>query len=184
MENKEGLFEKYVMMIRKRAHEYSKKYNIDYEELESQGYLIYCQCIEDYDFTKSQFGTYLYIQLNRIGDYAKTYNRQKGQELITYLAKGKVIESPVERDRLEEQLPAREEQASLFDVLGIAKSVLSTDAYEVLKWILGRSWERKGKRSPTVSMASKYFNIAKDEAQRLWNEIGNFWKYDGVTIFS
>lgn len=186
MENNknEGLFGKYVMMIRKRAHEYSKQYGIDYEELEAQGYLIYCECLEKYDFSKAQFGTYLFIQLNRIRDYAKTYNRQKGIELTEYLSKNKVIENPTERDSLEEQLPAREEQASLFEVLGKAKEFLSMDAYEVFEWILGRSWEKKGKRKPTVSMASKYFNITKEVAEKLWEEIRNFWMSEGYKVYA
>ena len=73
-----GQFEKYVDLIRNRAWEYHKKTGVDYEELESQGFLIYCECLEKYDISKSGFSTYLYIQLNRLGDFAKTYIRQKG----------------------------------------------------------------------------------------------------------
>ena len=57
-----GQFEKYVDLIRNRAWEYHEKTGVDYEELESQGFLIYCECLERYDISKSGFSTYLYIQ--------------------------------------------------------------------------------------------------------------------------
>ena len=52
-------FDKFVDLIRKRAWEYSKKWGIEYSEMESQGYLIYCECLEKFDSNKARFSTYV-----------------------------------------------------------------------------------------------------------------------------
>ena len=178
----EALFEKYVNLIRKRAHEYSESFGIDYSELESQGFLIYCQCLENYDCTKSSFCTHLYIELNRLSDYARTYNRQQGFLVQDYYQNENdyEIENNYE-DSLqspEYSLPGKNQ------ILREAKKVLSKNAFQLMCWILGRSWERKNKRKPTIPMAMKHFNISKQAMLKLWEECGNFWKTECCLIYA
>lgn len=176
-----ALFEKYANLIRRRAHEYSKKYGIDYSELESQGFLIYCQCLEKYDISKSSFSTYLYIQLNRLGDYVKTYQRQQGVLIQDYYSNE--MDYNIEND-YETMLPARELAPAVVDFLNEAKQILSDSAYQLLDWIIGRSWEAKNKRKPTILMAMKYFNISKQAVEELWEECRNFWNKQGLAFYS
>ena len=175
---KNTLFEKYADLIRKRAHEYSEKYSVDYSELESQGFLIYCECLQKYDVTKSKFCTYLYIQLNRLGDFAKTYRRQKGVLIQDYYSENNTDE----RD-YEQELTARESSPQLSELLKEAEQELSKNAFDVLVWIVKREWERKQKRTPTILMAVKHFNCAKDIIEQAWKEIGVFWNRKGFAFY-
>lgn len=170
-------FDKFVDLIRKRAWEYSKKYNIEYSEMESQGYLIYCECLEKFDNTKSSFSTYLFIQLNRLGDFAKTYARQKGELIEDYFS----VED--EEINIEDSIESRESSLNLSELIIEASKNLSSDCIEILKWIVERSWERKNKRTPTISMAVSYFNKSRDYIEKCWNEISLFWNEKGFSLY-
>lgn len=179
-----NMFEKYVMIIRKRAHEYSKKYHIDYSELESQGFLIYCECLQNYDVSKSNFCTYLYIQLGRLNDFAKTYIRQKGFLIQDYYNK------PALDDKIdfEENIQSIEyDLISCDDLLEIAKDELSSEAYELLVWILKREWEKdrkkKDRKIPNISSASRYFNKNRKFMEKIWDECKNFWSTEGLMLY-
>ena len=173
-----NVFEKYVNMIRKKAHGVSQKYKVPYDEMESQGFLIYCECLKRYDVSKANFGTFLYIQLNRLADFAKTYRRQQGVLIQDYYA------SANETSDYESKIPAQEINPTFQQLLEEAKSNLSHGAYNLLLWIVSREWERKNKRTPTVSMAVKYFNSKKEIIESLWKEIGVFWNGAGIAFYA
>lgn len=170
-------FDKFVDLIRKRAWEYSKKWGIEYSEMESQGYLIYCECLEKFDSNKARFSTYLYTELNRLGDFARTYNRQKGELIQDYF----IVED--EEIDVQEQLESRESSLSLSNLLFEAKNILSEDSMEILKWIVQRSWERKNKKTPTISMAVNHFNKSREYIEKCWNEIFSFWNNQGYLLY-
>lgn len=174
-----ALFDKYVNLIRRRVYEYSKKYGIDYDEMESQGFLIYCECLKKYDISKSKFCTYLYIQLNRLGDYAKTYYRQRGVLIQDYYSNA----SEEKEKDYEQELPSRDMRPAVKDFISEAKQTLSRNAYLLLKWIIGREWEEKNKRTPTVTMAVKHFNIKKELMENYWEEIRTFWNCKGFAFY-
>jgi hypothetical protein len=176
---KKTQFEKYVDLIRKRAHEYSEKYNIDYSEMESQGFLIYCECLEKYDPDKAKFTTYLYIQLNRLNDFAKTYKRQKGLYLQDYFNPEHEVEDYEER-----MISKDYNSPQIIDFLTEAKKELSEEAFKLIVWIVKREWEGKNRRIPTISMAMKYFNKTRQKIQELWNECGNFWLNQGLEFYA
>lgn len=177
---KTALFDKYANLIKKRAHEYSTKYGIDYDEMESQGFLIYCECLEKYDISKSKFCTYLYIQLNRLGDYAKTYNRQQGVLIQDYYSNSN---EEKEKD-YEQELQARDMLPAVKDFLSEAKQTLSRNAYLLLEWMIEREWEGKNKRTPTISMAVKYFNTTKQAIEKEWEECRIFWNVQGSAFYA
>lgn len=177
------LFEKYVSLIRKRAHYYSNKFGVDYYELESQGFLIFCECIEKYDISKSSFCTYLFIQLNKLGDYVKTYKRQQGFLMQDYYS-FEDYDPDDSEESYELTLPAREVSPDIMDLLKEAKESLSEAAYNLIVWIVGRSWECKNKRTPTISMAAKYFRFPKQAIEKLWEECGNFWNTKGLKLYA
>lgn len=171
---KQGQFEQYVNLIRKSAHFYANKYNIEYEELEAQGFLIYCQCLENYDVSQSKFSTHLSWELKRLNDFCKTYLRQQGMlmedEFKSYCAD--------ESEFVYEKIPAKYEHISLAEILEIGFNQLSKDAYSILEWILGRSWETKGKLKPSITLAMNTFHLSREQAISLWNEIGNFYHFN------
>ena len=174
-------FEEYVNLIRKRAHEYSKKYNIDYDEMESQGFLIYCECLDKYDFTKAGFCTYLYVQLNRLGDFAKTYVRQQGCLIQDCLSNEDVEDS----DNVEDQIKSIDYYLpTVSEFLQEAKKELSPQAYQLIKWIVDKQWERKNKKTPTISMAAKYFNNTRQTIELFWEECRTFWLNKGLAFYA
>lgn len=181
--DKLSLFEKYSLMIRRRAHEYSQSFGIDYSELESQGFLIYCECLEKYDAEKSSFSTYLYIQLNRLKDYCKTYVRQQGVLINDYYGYSVSQREIADKD-FELTLEAKKLSPKVSDFLEEAKQELSSNAYKLLLWILKREWEMKGKRKPTVLMATQYFKTERKNVEKVWDEIGRFWNKTGFAFYA
>lgn len=166
---KQGQFERYVNLIRKSAHFYAKKWNVDYEEIESQGFLIYCQCLKDYDISQSKFSTHLTWELKRLNDYCKTYLRQQGKFIEDYFKTDDPELSPTDI------IPAKAENASLSEILEYAVKYLSSDAYKLLDWILGRTWEQKGRLKPSITLAMNTFHYSRGQATSLWNEVGDFY---------
>lgn len=174
----DSLFEKYVKLIRKRAHDYSKKWKIQYSEMESQGFLIFCECLEKFDVTKASFCTYLYIQLNRLNDYGKTYRRQQGLSIQEYFNPDSQVE-----DYEEVMVSTNYDLPSMQELLFLAEQELSSEAYKILVWILSREWERKGRRKPTIAMAIKFFNQPRVIVEEFWNELKSFWLNQGVMLY-
>ena len=168
---KQGQFEQYVNLIRKSAHFYASKYQIDYEEVEAQGLLIYCQCLKDYKVGQSSFSTHLSWELKRLNDFCKTYLRQQGDLIEDYYFNSDDRNlSPIDI------IPARNENPTLLELLEIGLQYLSSEAYKLFNWILGRTWEQKGRLRPSITLAMNTFHYSREQATSLWNEIGNFYR--------
>lgn len=56
-------FHTYKNLIRRFAWKYAKCYRLDYQELESEGFLIFVEAIKKFDYKYSSFSTFLYIRL-------------------------------------------------------------------------------------------------------------------------
>lgn len=162
-------FEKYVNCIRKYANYYSSHYNIEYDEVEAQGYLIYCECLESYDVTKgAKFITHLTIELKRLKDYCESLNKH-----------GKYSSMSIDDEDSYDGFVSREFY-TMYDILEASDGVISSVAQDVLKWILERSWEKKGRAKPTISNACEIFHMSPSKMKRIWNEIGNFYRIDPI----
>ena len=166
-------FEKYVNIVRKSAHFYSKKWGIEYDEMEAQGFLIYCECIDSFDFSKGNFSTYLTWQLMRLNDYCRSYMRQKGI----------LIEDEFKSDDEDfacERIPSYTDNISLSEILSEGFAHLSKEAYEILEWILTRKWEKngeqKGRLKPSINLVCKNFHYSRSQAERIWDEVGGFYR--------
>ena len=185
-------FEDYVMMIRKMAHKFSNKHGVPYDELESQGFLIYCECVKTFDLSKgATFGTHLFTNLKRLNDYAITYKRQKGvlledisnedskksDKLVTIKLKNKVEQSKLYDVQLNYDNP------TIMDLLECAKEKLSIDAFELLKWMLNREWDDYVHSKPSIKMAVEYFNTTRTRINSLWNECSQFWNNEGISLY-
>lgn len=176
---KETGFDKYVNLLRKRAWECAKRTGVEYSEIESQAFLVYCECLEKYDVNKSGFSTYLYIQLNRLYDFAKTYKRQKGIFLDD--AEGDCEEDNVEYS---DTLVAPEVTPNQIELLKDASKYLSSGALDLLKWIVSRDWEQKYKPTPTIKMAMKFFNKSQDVIEGFWEECKLYWNNIGIALYA
>lgn len=168
---KSNQFERYVNLIRKQAHFYAKRYGIEYEEVEAQGFLIYCQCLENYDVSRSEFSTHLSWELKRLNDFCKTYLRQRGNLIEDYFAQSADPDLSVI-----DIIPSYGDNPTLSDLLAEGFKNLSSKAYRIFEWILSRDWERKGRRRPSVTTVADVFHCTRKEAVKFWNEIGDFYR--------
>jgi hypothetical protein len=164
----------YINLIRKRAHEYSNKYHVDYDELESQGFLIYCEAIKTFNPIKAKFSTHLFIQLGRLGDYCVRYRRQRGR---------------IQGEPFFTRYAAREYAPSLQDLINDAEMELSFAALEIMKWILGREWEQ-GKRIlyPSAKRAritfARLYRWSSSRVEAAWGELEDYWRNIGVRVYN
>lgn len=151
-------FEKYQKLIQKRSWQYYKSYNgvMPYEDIEAQGYLIYCKALENYDVTKSNFSTHLWWELGNLCSYCKTFVRIQER-----------------KTPLNESIKYHEiEKFNIEDLI----SELSEKATKVVKWILSREWEDFHKTKPTIQMACEKFGCSYPTMKKTWNEIEKVWK--------
>lgn len=173
-------FTDYQKMIQKVAHVMSERYNVEYEDMEAQGYLIYCECVQRFDLTKSSFSTYLYINLSgRLSDYGVTNTRQRGINLYDMINYEYSEEEDV--DECNCLLLAMDDNDILrLDLMESAKHSLSTDGFTVFKWILGRTWEKRGRRIPTITNAVEALGWTREHMRDCWNECRSFWLNEGA----
>lgn len=154
-------FEKYQKLIRKRCWQYHKQYKgkIEYEEIEAQGYLIYCEALENYDITRSNFSTHLWWELGNLDSFCKTLVRRKQKNI-----------------NIEE---IKEVGCCEYNMLSIEEltEYLSEKAIKVVKWILSREWEDFHKTKPTIKMACEKFGCSYPTMKKTWNEIENIWGF-------
>lgn len=169
-------FEKYVNMIRKAAHIAAKSTGVEYEEIEAQGFLIYCECLEKFDVTKGvSFSTFLYTKLMTLAGDARYMGigYSRGRKTESFEA---VCETT--------SFKGREENPTLENLLESAKFCLSVKAYDVMEWILKRTWETESIHKPKISMVMQKFNIGRKLATKLWDECKLFWINQGCLLYS
>ena len=168
-----GQFEKYVNLIRNISWKIAKKYNLEYSDVEAQGFLIYCMALESYDVSKSSFSTYLYIQLQgRLKDYAMQLKNSAEKE------NGCVYELAEDEYYLDPFLLSCESKDYLLENEFIEKAykVLDTDSFNVLKYMISFEWLKENRRKPTVTDVMRKFGINRDRANILWNNCCKFWQ--------
>ena len=170
-------FDDYVNMVRKAAWHFAKKFGMEYEDVEAQGFLIYCMSIEKYNKKKASFSTFLYRNLSGyLLEYCKTKTEKKrlDSSLEDFL-KTDLFGDGINFDIF----AARKSNPTIDELLHYAKNYLSSDAYKVLAWILDRQWESGGCKKPCIAHARQLFcGVRKWDMKRVclaWNEIGDFW---------
>ena len=178
--NKMSQFDKYVNLIRKYAHHYAEhtKYAsyVEYEDVEAQGFLIYCEALESYDITKGSFSTHLCTQLGRLDHYC--YNVARHGERKFYENECDEGSYDSMENMSADALPSRD------NFLEMGRICLSSMAYKVFEWILGRSWETKSRHKATIMDASKAFNVSYREMRKIWGEIEDFYKRELISNVS
>jgi DNA-directed RNA polymerase specialized sigma subunit len=77
------MYDKYKNMIKKISWSFYKKTGIEYEEIEAQANLIFCESLNSYDSSIASFSTYLYSCLNNsLNNYIKNYKKYDSWAII------------------------------------------------------------------------------------------------------
>lgn len=166
-------FEKYANMCRKLAWKYSSSRKMDYDDLEQEAFLIYCECVKKYDITKSSFSTYLFINLK---GRLKLYKGKNDRE-FDYLQSDEETFSVLEYFN-------PELEPSISELLESAKEVLSETAYKLVEYILSRNWEGGWYKNFNKKIAKKFLNLTEKGLEPVWNECSNWWNKSAVNLFN
>ena len=153
-------FEKYKKLIQKEAWINAKKWNVDYEEMEAEGFMIYCEALKTWNPKKGNFATHLYFSLMNLNTFGK---EQYKQEHI----KNEIKINPIIQPRYD------------FGWLDELKKELSDPAYQLLLWILSYEWWGKLQRKrklPTLPQSMKHFNLTKFKMKIYWDELKEVWR--------
>lgn len=181
-EQKMDLYNKYILMVQKRAHDCARKFNYDYEEAEAQALYIFWRCVEMYDVSKGSFSTFLYSWLNSIYDYIRHDLRNQGISFEKYILGYDSVNCELENDKYNIEGYSYN-NPTLMDFLKASKELLSIDAFMVLKWILNHDWEEE---FPKVSRSaiSKKFKYSYNKTKEIWEELKTFWNSYGVEFYA
>jgi len=161
-------FESYKRMIWKRAHKLSKKYNIEWDDIASQGSLIFVKTLKKFDPSKSSFSTYLYHSLRDLDNYC-IKNQKNAEVELDYDSLISVNMYLPDIESFKKMLKKVEDNREL-----------SKQSLEMLKYIIEREWEVPGKRPHKVSfsMIAGYFKSkgwVASSVRDCWEELHIWW---------
>ena len=166
-------FEKYANMCRKLAWKYSDARKMNYEDFEQESFLIYCECLEKFDVTKSSFSTYLFINLDgRLKSF-----KEKNDREFRYLQED-------ERVFDDKEYFNTDMEPSIPELLESARQVLSDVAYKLVEYILSRNWEGGWYKNFNKKVAKKFLNLSEEGLKPVWNECSNWWNESAVNLFN
>jgi hypothetical protein len=150
---------------------------MDYSDLESQGFLIYCICLKKYKKDKASFSTFLFQNLSgRLCAYCK--QKVARECLDVFDCADWTFEEFID------SCPARE-STPVESFLQYAYDYISTDAYKLLKWLVyDHLFEFRSKNSPSLNVLSKKLSIPLDKLRVLWQEIAGFWDLKGAGFYA
>jgi DNA-directed RNA polymerase specialized sigma subunit len=185
-------FDSYVNMIRMFAWKYAKKYHMDYEDVEAQGFFIYSMAVSKYHKGIASFSTYLYINLNgRLRDYCKSITTKKALDIaigdvVVSAISGQTAQINAKRHiDFDDIFIARENGLTKEQLLSYAECCLSINAYKVLEYLLHDSLLGfKSKTNPSLNLLSKKLNIDLLALKLAWQELIDFWDCRGAAFYA
>ncbi len=169
-------YKQYKNLIRSQAWVVAKKYNYDFEELLSEGNLIFVEARKKYNSNKGKFSTYLYIDLNyRLNDYIKKHDKDS-VSIEDYLEEDKLdvnkIKTIMENRIYSNHMKKVEAIISFYDD---AMNELSDNALQILDCIITTNVGRK----PAYRSVYKYFKYflgwKNKQIEKAWADIGKWW---------
>jgi hypothetical protein len=167
-------FTDYVNMVRSRAHYYARCYRMDYEDIEAQGFLIYCMAIRDYNKKRASFSTFLYRNLSgRLRDYCK--QKTEAESLDNF---DEAFESFT--DLFEARKDCPQEQ-----FLQYAHDYLTPFAFKILKWLVQDQLScLRSKTKPSLISMAKILSVSLDTLNSAWQELSDFWNLKGAAFYA
>lgn len=177
-------FESCKLMIYKLVNErynmmkYSRP-DVQFDDLMSEGMVIYCWCLENYKGKKGmKFTTYLYMNLReRLLDY---YNCTMKE--LNHYEDYNFVDKDGSVSRFEDNIKSPEFDEGT-ELLSAAKEELSYEGFSILKYIISREWECRGHTSkPSKTQISKKFGFLSEVIDSAMSEITSFWNRTGYLV--
>jgi hypothetical protein len=175
-------FNQFRPMVEKAVWKYSKKYHLDFAEIEGQGFLIFCEALEKLDPSKASFSTYLFGELDRLDQYCrKEYRKNKKSVQRIKHSKVRGYGHNIYINRL------YPDNSTIYNYSIFEKVLdkmdyeisLSDDAKDILQYILSREWEDVEKNwIPRFSHIKEIYGLkgwANNRIQKTWREIREWW---------
>lgn len=148
--------------------------DVEFDDVLAEAYMIYAWCLKNFQNDKgTKFSTYLYLQLRgRLADY---YN-------VTYKVMDlyeNIVENNEDNDNYEDNIVSKDYDLSeeTDEIMESALNDLSYEAFVVLKYILGRTWESKVRHScPSIGQMTKHIGFSRETIDSAMSEIKSFWQ--------
>jgi hypothetical protein len=145
-----------------------KRPDVEFDDLLSEGYLIYSWCLKNYDSTKNtKFTTYLYIQLR--GKLHDFYNFAF-RKLDLY-----DDSTTKDGDSYVENITAKDYNINDDDLLDRAKEELSYEAKQVFDYIYSFEWKVNNNTKPSKAQISRHFHYPLYVVDSIMAELKMFW---------
>ncbi len=166
--NKTELFRDHEKLIYKQSHYHARQWGMDFEEVKSQGFLIFYETIERFKKEKNtQFSTYLYWRLLTLGDYCR---KEKGLiDQYTIPSGGKL---------LEESIDTHLDRILFYQMVDL----LSTDGEKIVKSLVegifhkpNMDRQRPVGKSRIKEIATKEWGWTQSRVDKVWGEVGEWW---------
>ena len=180
-------------MVRSRAHYYAKCYRMEYEDVEAQGFLIYCMSIKDYNEKKASFSTHLYRNLS---GYLLAYC-SKNAKARRFEYDRTFVSCSYNGDFDFDFFPAKAHAPTVEQFLAYAKCYLTSAAFEILKWaVTERFLDFRQKVNPfavdfrkltTKALSNVLAKVAAMDCKTVesaWQELSDFWNSRGAAFYS
>ena len=168
----------YKLVDRKYHKMKFKRPDVQFDDLMSEGFLIYSMCLANYKGDKSaKFTTYLYTNLvGRLDDYYHCTMKK-----IVHYEDFNLNDSDDE-ERFENQLVSNYDLNNS-DLLVCAKENLSYEAYKVFEFIVSCKWQNAGNRSnPSDAVIAKAIGLPRIVVSSVMGEIKQFWNKTGYAV--
>ncbi len=182
---KDNLFEKNKNLIYSRSWYYSKKHRIDFEEIKSEAFLIFCEAIERYnEGWGAAFSSFLYSRLRTLDDYCTREKKYK-ERMIDVC----IFDDPLDTDNEKfsqitsddgEQIEKLFERLYFYDIV----EELSLDGRKILEGLFRGDFDKPFSRircrnicmSNIKEAVVKYWGWSHPKFDRVFEEIRVWWK--------
>jgi hypothetical protein len=174
MKNQNDEFVKYVGTIKSRAKYFAKCYQLEYEDVLSQGYVIYQITLQRYIENQAAFNTFLYKSLSiYLRDYCMKAKRLRDREICVDDEKLLFL---IDSNPDASSFSKRAYSLTIEGIKQYAKDLLTPDAYDLFTWALQCKYENN--KSFISDAKLFYCGVYKWDLNRFyiaWNEIKYFW---------
>ena len=167
-------YKTYKNLIRKQAWEVAKQYHYDFDELLSEGNLIYVEAQKRYNKNKSKFSTYLTADLNyRLVIYIKKHKKES-ISINDYLEEDKLDVNKI-KTIMENKIYSEDKIISIMEFYDTAINELSNNAREILYCIISSDSGRKPAYRSVLKYYHYYLGWKRKQIEAAWNEIRKWW---------